>query len=61
MVPLPGCENRVLKGHGSNHAATGYSISGITVDRKQALKWLFSQEKATLHAPQEVYVYFDML
>jgi hypothetical protein len=29
----------------------GYSILGITVNRKHALKCLFSQEKGTLHAP----------
>jgi hypothetical protein len=34
-----------------------YSIFGIGVDRNRALKWLFPQEKATLHAPQKVYVY----
>jgi hypothetical protein len=27
-----------------------YSIFGIGVDRKHVLKWLFSKEKATLHA-----------
>jgi hypothetical protein len=27
-----------------------YSIFGIPVDRKHVLQWLFSQEKATLHA-----------
>ena len=27
-----------------------YSIFGITVDRSHALKWLFSQGKATLHS-----------
>jgi hypothetical protein len=37
----------------------GYSIFGITVDRKQTLKWLFPQEKATLHAPLKVYVYSE--
>jgi hypothetical protein len=33
-----------------------YSIFGIGVDRKHALKWLFSKEKATLQALQKVYV-----
>jgi hypothetical protein len=37
----------------------GYSIFGIGVDRKHVLKWLFSKEKATLHAPQKVYVYSE--
>jgi hypothetical protein len=30
-----------------------YSSFGITVDRKRELKWLFSQEKATLHTVNE--------
>ena len=29
------------------------SSFGITVDRKRELKWLFSQEKATLHTVNE--------
>jgi hypothetical protein len=29
------------------------SSFGITVDRKRELKWLFSQEKATLHTANE--------
>jgi hypothetical protein len=40
-------------------AKRGYSIFGIGVDRKYALKWLFSQEKASLHGSQKVYVYFE--
>jgi hypothetical protein len=35
----------------------GYSIFGIDIDRKHTLKWLFPQEKATLHGTLEVYVY----
>jgi hypothetical protein len=34
-------------------AAAPYSSFGITVDRKRELKWLFSQEKATLHTVNE--------
>ena len=37
----------------------GNSIFGITVDRKQTLKLLFPQEKATLHAPLKVYMYSE--
>jgi hypothetical protein len=36
-----------------------YRIFGIGVDRKHTLKWLFSQEKATLHGSQKVYVYSE--
>jgi hypothetical protein len=36
-----------------------YSIFGIAVDRRHALKWLFPQEKATFHRPQKVYVYSE--
>jgi hypothetical protein len=39
--------------------AGDYSIFGIGVDRKHILKWLFSKEKATLHALQKVYVYSE--
>jgi hypothetical protein len=42
-----------------NASLSGYSIFGIGVDRKHVLKWLFSKEKATLHALQEVYVYSE--
>jgi hypothetical protein len=41
------------------HSLRGYSIFGIGVDRKHVLKWLFSKEKATLHALQKVYVYSE--
>jgi hypothetical protein len=34
-----------------------YSIFGIGVDQKHTLKWIFSQEKATFHGSQKVYVY----
>jgi len=34
-----------------------YSIFGMGVGRKHAARWLFSQEKATLHAAQKVYMY----
>jgi hypothetical protein len=34
---------------------------GIAVDRKDPLRWLFPQEKATLHGAQEVYVYSKKL
>ena len=37
----------------------GYSIFGIGVDRRQEAKWLFAQQKATLQAPQKVYVYSE--
>jgi len=37
----------------------GYSIFGIGVDRRQEAKWLFAQQKATLHTPQKVYVYSE--
>jgi hypothetical protein len=36
-----------------------YSIFGIGVDRKYALKWLFSQEKATSRGSQKVYMYSE--
>jgi hypothetical protein len=36
-----------------------YSIFGIAVDRRHALKWLFHQEKDTFHGSQEVYVYSE--
>src|SRR5271166_1715873 len=36
-----------------------YSIFGIGVDRKHALKWLFPQGKATFHCCKEVYVYSE--
>jgi hypothetical protein len=36
-----------------------YSIFGIGVDRKHALKWLFSQEKAALYGSQKVYMYSE--
>jgi hypothetical protein len=36
-----------------------YSSFGIGVDRKHALKWLFHQEKATLHYTQKVFVYSE--
>jgi hypothetical protein len=29
------------------------------VDRKHDAKWIFSQEKATLHAAQKVYMYSE--
>jgi hypothetical protein len=32
---------------------------GMGIDRRHTLKWLFSQEKATLHGPQKVYVYSE--
>jgi hypothetical protein len=36
-----------------------YSIFGIAVDRKQILKWLFPQEKATFYGSQKVYTYSE--
>ncbi len=36
-----------------------YSSSGIAIDRKHALKWLFHQEKATFHCSQKVYAYSE--
>jgi hypothetical protein len=39
--------------------ANGYSVFGIGVDRKYALKWLFHQEKATFRGSQKVYVYSE--
>jgi N-carbamoylputrescine amidase len=36
-----------------------WSIFGIGVDRKHALKWLFPQEKATLRGSQKVYMYSE--
>ena len=37
----------------------GYSTFGIGVVRNHALKWLFSQEKATLHSAQKIYMYSE--
>ncbi len=34
----------------------GYSSFGIAINRKHAFKWLFHQEKVTLHCTQKVYV-----
>ncbi len=36
-----------------------YSSFGNGVDRRHTLKWLFNQEKATLHQPQNVCVYSE--
>src|SRR5271166_3253087 len=36
-----------------------YSIFGIGVDRKHALKWLFPQGKATFHCFKKVYEYSE--
>jgi hypothetical protein len=44
---------------GDFHPLGGYSIFGIGVDQKHALKWLFSQEKATLYGSQKVYMYSE--
>jgi hypothetical protein len=43
----------------SSRGISGYSSFGIAVDRKHALKWLFHQEKATIHYTQKVYVYSE--
>ena len=37
----------------------GYSTFGIGVVRNHALKWRFSQEKATLHSAQKIYMYSE--
>jgi hypothetical protein len=36
-----------------------YSIFGIAVDRKYALKGLFSQEKTTFRGSQKVFMYSE--
>jgi hypothetical protein len=47
-TPNPPKEGIPISGMPSQ--ADGYRIFGITVDRRHALKWLFPQEKATMHA-----------
>jgi hypothetical protein len=48
-----------MAGYSSPTRLDCYSTFEIAVDRKQALKWLFHQEKAALHVLQKGYMYSE--
>jgi hypothetical protein len=53
-LKILGLKNKLILPFGER-----YSIFGIGVDRKYALKWLFSQEKASFCGCQKVYMYSE--